>query len=80
MTRGVSEPDALEGDARRRSRERRVSVGGGQVGVHVGAGQRAGCGGRPDLGEAIGADSGPREILVIFDRDARRGHQPDEPP
>jgi hypothetical protein len=27
----------------------------------------------------IGADSGPCEILVIFDRDARRGHEPDEP-
>ena len=32
------------------------------------------------LPHAIGAEGGPCEILVIFDRDARRGHQPDEPP
>ena len=30
------------------------------------------------LPHAIGADGGPCEILGIFDRDARRGHQPDE--
>ncbi|WP_042387107.1 helix-turn-helix domain-containing protein [Streptacidiphilus melanogenes] len=29
------------------------------------------------LPHAIGAESGPCEILGIFDRDARRGHQPD---
>jgi transcriptional regulator with XRE-family HTH domain len=31
------------------------------------------------LPHAIGADGGPCEILLIFDRDARRGHQPDAP-
>jgi transcriptional regulator with XRE-family HTH domain len=31
------------------------------------------------LPHAIGADGRPCEILIIFDRDARRGHQPDEP-
>ena len=30
------------------------------------------------LPHAIGAEGGPCEILGIFDRDARRGHQPDE--
>ena len=30
------------------------------------------------LPHAIGADGGPCEILGIFDRDARRGHQSDE--
>ena len=30
------------------------------------------------LPHAIGADGGPCEILGIFDRDARRGHQADE--
>ena len=30
------------------------------------------------LPHAIGVEGGPSEILVIFDRDARRGHQPDE--
>jgi len=30
------------------------------------------------LPHAIGAEGGPCEILIIFDRDARRGHQPDE--
>jgi hypothetical protein len=30
------------------------------------------------LPHAIGADGRPSEILIIFDRDARRGHQPEE--
>lgn len=30
------------------------------------------------LPHAIGAEGGPCEILGIFDRDARRGHQPDK--
>jgi mannose-6-phosphate isomerase-like protein (cupin superfamily) len=30
------------------------------------------------LPHVIGVEGGPCEILVIFDRDARRGHQPDE--
>ena len=30
------------------------------------------------LPHAIGADGRPAEILIIFDRDARRGHQPEE--
>jgi transcriptional regulator with XRE-family HTH domain len=30
------------------------------------------------LPHAIGVEGGPGEILIIFDRDARRGHQPDE--
>jgi transcriptional regulator with XRE-family HTH domain len=30
------------------------------------------------LPHAIGADGGPCEILGIFDREARRGHQPDQ--
>ncbi len=32
------------------------------------------------LPHAIGAESGPTEILGIFDRDARRGHRADEQP
>ena len=27
---------------------------------------------------AIGAEGRPCGILIVFDRDARRGHQPDE--
>ena len=30
------------------------------------------------LPHAIGVEGGPGEVLIIFDRDARRGHQPDE--
>ena len=30
------------------------------------------------LPHAIGAEGRPCEILVIFDGDARRGHQPDQ--
>jgi transcriptional regulator with XRE-family HTH domain len=30
------------------------------------------------LPHAIGAESRPCEVLIVFDRDARRGHQPDE--
>lgn len=30
------------------------------------------------LPHALGAEGGPCEVLIIFDRDARRGHQPDE--
>jgi hypothetical protein len=29
------------------------------------------------LPHAIGAERRPCEILIVFDRDARRGHQPD---
>ena len=30
------------------------------------------------LPHELGAEGGPCEVLIIFDRDARRGHQPDE--
>jgi hypothetical protein len=30
------------------------------------------------LPHAIGAEGRPSEVLAIFDRDARRGHRPDE--
>lgn len=29
------------------------------------------------LPHALGADGRPCEVLIIFDRDARRGHQPE---
>ena len=29
------------------------------------------------LPHAIGAEGGPCEVLIVFDRDARRGHQRD---